>query len=88
VLLADVTLATIYSNPAIQPDGYAGIVRDITVQHNQEIDQMDATALRQEISRRKNIEKALKDSNAELDAFASAASHDLQEPLRMVVSYL
>lgn len=41
-----------------------------------------------DISDQKNAEKALAHSNEELQQFAYVASHDLQEPLRMVISYL
>lgn len=36
----------------------------------------------------KNVEEALRKSNQELESFAYVASHDLQSPLRTIVSYL
>lgn len=89
IFLADITISQIHDQKTGEHIGYFEIVKDITEQRQQETNQLDANdLLKQEIKRRKEIEKALKESNAELEAFASAASHDLQEPLRMVISYL
>lgn len=61
---------------------YSGTVQDITLRklHEQQLEKAN-----QELSERA---EQLSRSNAELERFAFVASHDLQEPLRMVSSFL
>lgn len=59
---------------ALPNDAYAALVLDVSERRARERE------LRQQV-------RVLEQSNADLEQFASIASHDLREPLRMVVSY-
>ena len=87
-------LNTILELSAINKDNAEFPVELTVLPIKQGNDQFFCAFLR-DITQRKNAEKLLKEraeelaaSNAELEQFAYVASHDLQEPLRMVTSFL
>ncbi|MFP8953220.1 PAS domain S-box protein [Natrialbaceae archaeon A-arb3/5] len=62
----------------------AGVWLEVTVYPSE----TGASVYFRDVSERKEYQRQLEESNERLEQFAYAASHDLQEPLRMVSSYL
>jgi two-component system CheB/CheR fusion protein len=67
---------------------FPNIGRKTLLLNARRIDHVDLILLvMEDITERKRAEDSLREANQDLQHFAYAASHDLQEPLRMVTSY-
>ncbi|ELZ10021.1 ATP-binding protein [Natrialba aegyptia] len=62
----------------------AGLWLEVTIYPSE----TGASVYFRDITDRKKYQRRLEESNERLEQFAYAASHDLQEPLRMITSYL
>ena len=73
----------------VRPNGSERWIHDRTnAVHDEDGTVARIVGIASDITERKRYQRNLKESNERLEQFASAASHDLQEPLRMIISYL
>jgi signal transduction histidine kinase len=76
------------TKPLDGPEVLARIEVRLTVNRLQRELQAQNERLQREVEAREAIQQALQRSNSELEQLAYVASHDMQEPLRMIASYL
>ncbi|MDD1622454.1 MAG: PocR ligand-binding domain-containing protein [Methylococcaceae bacterium] len=78
-----------YEEPIIRPNGQQGWVRTSKLPlRNADGSVFGLLGVYEDITQRKAVEAELQRSNAELEQFAYAVSHDMRQPLRMITSYL
>lgn len=78
-----------YEESRVRPDGEEGWVLTSKLPlKNPDGGVVGVLGVYEDITKRKIVEAELKRSNAELEQFAYAVSHDMRQPLRMISSYL